>query len=313
MRSHPALPWACLVLASLFWAGNWVVSRGIRETMPPLALTFWRWVPVVIVLAPIALPALRGRWRDVARGWPVLLVLAGSGIPLFTAFVYIGLQTTEAVNAVILNSSLPVFTLLCSWAIDRERASLRQIVGLLVSLAGILVIVCRGDPAQLLGLGFHRGDFWILAAMPFWGIYTVMLKRRPKGLDGLPLLWVIGVIGLVLMLPFHAAETLLDRPPRLTWGSAATVLYLGIFASVIAYWCWNEGVAAVGANRAGFTIHLLPAFGTVLAILFLGEVFRAFHAAGIAMILAGVFIATTAQSASSGGRTARNIASSSRS
>jgi drug/metabolite transporter (DMT)-like permease len=313
MRQHRALPWALLVAASLIWSGNWVVSRGIRETMPPLALTFWRWLPVVVLLAPIALPALRGRWHVLVQHWRILLLLAATGVPAFTACVYLGLQTTEAVNAVILNSSLPLFTLLCSWVIEREAATGRQLAGLAVSLAGILVIVCRGDPGQLLHLEFHRGDAWILLAMPFWGIYSVLLKRRPKGLDGLTLLWVLAVIGLVIALPFYAAETILDRAPRLTWGSAATVLYLGIFASILAYSCWNEGVARVGANRAGFTIHLLPAFGTVLAIIFLGEVFRPFHAVGIATILVGVFIATTSQPASSGGRTARNIASSNRS
>jgi drug/metabolite transporter (DMT)-like permease len=313
MRSHRALPWACLVLASLFWAGNWVASRGIRETMPPFALAFWRWVPVVIVLTPLAVPALRGRWRELVQHWRILVLLAASGISLFTVFVYIGLQTTEAVNAVILNSSLPVFTLLCSWMIERETATPQQIAGLLVSLAGILVIVCRGSPAMLLDLEFHRGDAWILLAMPCFGIYSVLLRRRPKGLGGLPLLWLLGLLSVLLILPLHVAEAFLDRPPQLTWGSAATVIYLGIFASIVAYWCWNEGVAAVGPNRAGFTIHLLPAFGTVLAILFLGEVFRPFHAVGIATILAGVVVATSAQSTSSGGRTARNIASSNRS
>lgn len=313
MRHHRALPWALLVAASLLWAGNWVASRGIRETMPPIALTFWRWVPVVLVLAPLALSSLRGRWSLVRDNWRILLILGATGIPLFTAFVYIGLQTTEAVNAVILNSSMPLFTLLCSWVIEREAATRSQLVGLVISLAGILVIVCRGDPGQILQLEFHRGDAWILFAMPFWGIYSVLLKRRPQELDGLVLLWVLAIVGLLLMLPFYVAETLLDRAPRLTWGSAATVLYLGIFASVIGYWCWNEGVARVGANRAGFTIHLLPAFGTVLAIVFLGETFRPFHAVGIATIVAGVLVATTAQSASSGGRTARNITSSRRS
>jgi drug/metabolite transporter (DMT)-like permease len=313
MRHHRALPWALLTASALLWAGNWVASRGIRETMPPLALTFWRWLPVALLLAPIAIPALRGRWGMLRQHWRIILLLGAAGVPLFTSFVYIGLQTTEAVNAVILNSSVPIFTLLCSWVIDREAATGRQIAGLAISLAGIMVIVSRGDPVQLLHLQFHRGDAWILLAMPFWGIYSVLLKRRPKGLDGLPLLWVLSIVGLVLLLPFYAAETVFDRAPRLTWGSAGTVLYLGIFASVIAYSCWNEGVVRVGANRAGFMIHLLPVFGTVLAIVFLGETFHFFHAVGIATILVGVFVATAAQSASSGGRTARNMISSKRS
>jgi drug/metabolite transporter (DMT)-like permease len=313
MRRRGLLPWALLVLCSLIWAGNWVVTRGIRETMPPIALTFWRWFPVVVVLTPLALPALRGQGRHLLRHWKILLVLGACSVPLFTGFVYLGLQTTEAVNAVLLNSSMPLFTLLGSWIVDRERATWRQVLGMLVSLGGIVVIVCRGDPAQLLAMRLYVGDAWILLAMPFWGVYSVLLKRRPPGLDGLPLLWVLGLVGTALTLPFYLGETALDRAPRLTWGSAAAVAYLALFASLLAYWAWNEGVQAVGANNAGFTIHLLPAFGTVLAILFLDERFHAFHAVGIATILAGVFVATGGQPASSGGRTARNIPSSSRS
>jgi drug/metabolite transporter (DMT)-like permease len=152
MRASRALPWALLVAASLCWAGNWVVSRGIRETMPPLALSFFRWLVVVVLLAPIALPALRGTWARLEPHWPILLLLSALGVPAFTICVYVGLQTTEAVNAVLLNASVPVITILCSWLIDRQGATWRQIVGMILSFAGILVIVSRGEPTHLLHL-----------------------------------------------------------------------------------------------------------------------------------------------------------------
>jgi drug/metabolite transporter (DMT)-like permease len=176
--------------------------------------------------------------------------------------------------------------------IDRERASRRQIAGMLVSLAGILIILSRGRPGALLELELHAGDGWILLAMPVWGLYSVLLRRRPQELGGLPFLFVIAVAG-VLMLAPAAATVALQAPLELpTAAEALGVLYIGLFASVVAFICWNRGVAAVGANAAGFTIHLVPAFGTVLAILFLGETFAGFHAAGIATILAGVLLAT---------------------
>jgi drug/metabolite transporter (DMT)-like permease len=163
---------------------------------------------------------------------------------------------------------------------------------MLISLAGILVILSRGELSSLARLEFHSGDALILLAMPVWGVYSVLLKRRPPELDGIAFLFLISVIGVLLLIPAFAVEAWF-APPR--WPGAegiAALLYVGLAASVGAFICWNRGVAVVGANAAGFTIHLLPAFGTLLAIVFLGESFRPFHAAGIATILAGVLVAT---------------------
>ena len=281
-----------LAAASLFWSGNWIAGRALRDAFDPITLNFLRWTVATLVLAPFALPGLRGKWGMVRRHAGILLALAFTGVALFQCLVYLGLRSTPAVNAVLLNSSFPMFMLLCSWAMERERASPRQITGMLVSLGGILMIVCRGDPAALLQLQLNAGDAWILLAMPVWGVYSVLLKRRPPQLGALELLFVISVVGIALLAPF-AALLAMGAPLRLPTGPEALgVLYMAIFASVLAYVCWNRGVAVVGANAAGFTVHLLPAFGTVLAILFLGESFAGFHAAGIATILAGVLLAT---------------------
>jgi len=170
---------------------------------------------------------------------------------------------------------------------------------MLISLAGILVILSRGDPASLARLELHPGDALILLAMPVWGVYSVLLKRRPPELDGVAFLFVISVAGVALLLPAFAIEALVAPPHWPGAGGVAAALYVGLAASVGAFICWNRGVAIVGANAAGFTIHLLPAFGTLLAILFLGESFRPFHALGIATILAGVLVATRAAPARS--------------
>lgn len=283
-----------LALATLFWAGNWVLGRALRDVFEPVALNFWRWLIAVLVLAPFALPRLRGHLATVRRSAGLLFALSFLGVALFQWLVYAGLKTTTAVNAVLLNSSMPAFMLLCSWAIDRERCTRLQVAGMLISLAGILVILARGDPASLARLSFHSGDALILLAMPVWGVYSVLLKRRPPELDGIAFLFVISLAGVVLLVPAFALEAYY-APPR--WPGAAGVaaaLYVGLAASVGAFICWNRGVAIVGANAAGFTVHLLPAFGTLLAITFLGESFHPFHAGGIATILVGVVVATRA-------------------
>ena len=291
MHASRLQAFALLALANLLWSGNWIAGRALRDTFAPVELNFWRWAIASLVLAPFALAGLRGKGALLRRHAGMLLLLALTGVAIFQSLVYLGLRSTTAVNAVLLNASMPMFMLLCSWAIERERASARQVTGMLVSLAGILVILSRGEPASLLQLELHGGDVWILLAMPVWGIYSVLLKRRPAELDGLAFLFVISVAGTLMLAP---AAALASRD-LLRWpGEAAAlgVLYMGIGASVLAFLFWNRGVATIGANAAGFTVHLLPAFGTVLAILFLGEAFAGFHAAGIAIILAGVLLAT---------------------
>jgi len=283
-----------LALANLFWGGNWVIGRALRDAIEPVTLNFWRWLIAALILAPFALPGMAAHRGAIRRSAGLLVLLALTGVGLFQTLVYVGLRTTTTVNAVLLNASAPLFMLLCSWAIERERATRRQIAGILISLAGILVILSRGEPDSLLRLEFHAGDAWILLAMPMWGIYSVLLKRRPPELGGIVFLFVISVVGVVLVAPVFALEALHSPPRWPTTGEATAVLYVGAFASVGAFICWNRGVAIVGANAAGFTLHLLPAFGTVLAMVFLGEAFHAFHAAGVTTILAGVIVATRA-------------------
>ena len=278
-----------LVLANLLWSGNWIAGRALRDAFDPITLNFSRWVIAALVLAPFALPALRGKGPLLRQHLGILLLLSLTGIAVFHALVYLGLRSTTAVNAVLINSSMPLFFLLCSWMIDRERASWRQIAGMLVSLAGIFVILSRGRPGALLELELHAGDAWILLAMPVWGLYSVLLKRRPAELGALAFLFVISLAGVLMLAPLVAFQASM-KPP--TAAGALGVLYMGLFASVVAFICWNRGVAVVGANAAGFTIHLVPAFGTLLAIVFLDESFALFHAAGIATILAGVLLAT---------------------
>jgi drug/metabolite transporter (DMT)-like permease len=281
-----------LALGMLCWAGNWIVGRAVRDAFDPITLNFWRWVVAAAALAPFALPQLAGKREAIRRHAGLLAVLALAGVALFQALIYHGLRSTTAVNGVLLNSSAPLFILLCAWVLDRRRATLRQVAGMLISFAGIVVILTRGDLARLAELELQSGDAWILLAMPVWGVYSVLLKRLPAELAGTALLFVLSAIGVAMLAPFAALEAL-RSPPR--WPSAeeaAAVLYVGLAASVIGFICWNRGVAVVGANAAGFMLHLLPAFATVLAILLLGEAFRGFHAAGIATIVAGVVLAT---------------------
>jgi drug/metabolite transporter (DMT)-like permease len=269
-----------------------VLGRAFRESFDPISLNFWRWTVALAVLLPFGLRAIAGKGAVIRQHWPILALLALLSVPLFQTMVYQGLRTTTTINAVLMNSSAPAFTIAWAWLIDRERATARQIAGMLISLAGIVIIMTGGEPARLIELELHSGDAWIIASIAAWALYSVLLKRRPVALGGVAFLFVITLMGVAMLAPFFIAHTVIVPPRAPSLEAVLAVLYVGIAASVVAFIFWNRGVAIVGANAAGFTLHLLPAFGALLAIIFLGEAFRAFHAVGIVTILAGVLLAT---------------------
>jgi drug/metabolite transporter (DMT)-like permease len=287
-----ALAFLLLALANLFWAGNWVLGRALRDVFDPVTLNFYRWAIAVVVLAPFALPGLAAK-RDIIRKHAgILALLAFISVSVFQSLVYLGLQSTTAVNAVLINCSGPLFILLFAWLLDGERATPRQLAGFVISVAGILVILSRGDFGALRQLEFHAGDAWIVLAIAIWGIYSVLLKRRPAELGGVHFLFVISAAGTLFLAPAFAFQALRAPLHSPTMVEAIAVLYVALAASVGAFLFWNRGVAIVGANAAGFSLYLLPTFGTLLAIAFLGETFGAFHAVGIVTIVAGIVLAT---------------------
>jgi drug/metabolite transporter (DMT)-like permease len=290
-----AAAFAFLALANLFWAGNWVLGRALRDAVDPISLNFYRWVISIVVLAPFALPGLAAKREVIRRHAGILAFLALIGVSIFQSLVYLGLKSTTTVNAVLINCAAPLFILLSAWVLEGERATLRQLLGILVSVTGIMVILSRGDMALLRQLEFHAGDAWIVLAVAIWGVYSVLLKRRPADLGGLHFLFVLSLLGVLFLAPVFAWQVL-QSPPRMpTLNEGIAILYVGLAASVGAFLLWNRGIAAVGANAAGFSLYLLPVFGTLLAIAFLGETFGAFHAAGIMTIVAGILLATRAR------------------
>lgn len=284
-------PYLFLALAALFWSGNFVVGRAVHGRIPPVALAFWRWLAALAVLAAIAHRPLRAQWRTIARAWPVVIPLGILGVGNFNTLVYVGLQDTTATNALLLQSACPAFIVAISFAFGLGRPHVRQVLGIAVSLAGVIVILSRGHPATLSALAFARGDLYVLAAVLSWALYTLLLARRPAGVDPLALLTALVAVGVLWIAPFYAAEAARGARAAADAVTLASVAYVALFASVGAYVLWNEGVAQVGASRAGVFLHLMPAFGSLLAVGFLGESFRLHHLAGIALILAGIYLA----------------------
>jgi drug/metabolite transporter (DMT)-like permease len=286
-------PYLLLALTAFFWSLNWVTGRGIAGHVSPLMLAYLRWVVALAVMIPWAWRELREHRALIRRHWRSIAWLGFWGMGLQNAFTYEGLQYTTATNGVILNSSVPVMIVVLAWLLYRETITRLQAVGVAISLAGIVAIITRGDPSALARLSLNKGDLIVLTGMAFWAAYTVFLRAKPPGLPPFALLACLGVVGFVLLTPLAAAEMLfLGGRVELTPATLAAILYVGTFPSFVAYVFWNRGVAEVGPQVAGIFMHLMPAFGVVLAWLFLGERLYLFHWAGIALILAGIVLAT---------------------
>ncbi len=292
-RTEPV--WLYMLLPPLFWAGNSVLARLVvgDGSVPPVGLAFWRWVVGVLVLLPLAWPHLRADLPAMrASAWDMLL-LSALGIAGFNTFLYLGLQTTTALNGVMIQSCIPVMVAALGVALFRDRVRPWQWVGIAISLAGAATLVSRGELRTFIDLAFNTGDLYVLAAAVVYAGYTVLLRRRPA-IHPLSFVLATFVLGAIMLLPFYLLETLQGRPMPWSWQAGASVGYAAVCASVLAYLCFNRAVALAGPSLAGLCIHLIPVFGSLLAIGLLGEEAHGYHAIGIALIAAGILLATRA-------------------
>lgn len=284
-------PYLLLTLANLFWAGNWIVGRGIRGDIPPLALSFWRWIIALVFILPLAWPHLRRDWPRLAPNWRWLALFGFLGTATYNALAYVGLQYTTATNGLLLNSFIPVAIVALGWVFLGKRLRPIEALGVFTSLAGVMTIVARGDPAVLAGLQLNVGDIWILISVFAWAIYTLMLPHRPD-VHPFSFLAAIAIFGCVELLPAYLWELADGRHISFSWSSLGAALYTGIFPAFLGFVFWNKGVAEVGPARAGLFIHLMPAFGILLSIAILGEKPEPYHALGIVLIFGGIWLNT---------------------
>jgi len=287
LRFPPAL---LLMLATLFWSGNILVGRSVGGTISPVSTAFWRFFPALIILAPFMFTDF-WRYRSLVRkNIGFLILLSVAGIAGFQTLSYLALSHTTAVNASLFLSLTPVFVAIISFALGDEKPGLMQGAGISVSLLGVMVLISRGNYSVFANLEFNNGDVLMMAAVPLWALYSVLLKRRPKEMPAGVLLFVTIFIAVLSLMPFYLWDAVYGGGVALTLGNVMTFAYLSLFASVLAYLFWNSGVRQIGAVRSGPFMHLVPVFATVLAILLLGEKLYLFHYIGIPLIALGIWL-----------------------
>lgn len=284
-------PYLLLSLTALFWSSNIVLGRYVAGHIPPVALACIRWTVATLIILPFAWRQLKADRRIILRNLPVLLLLGAAGIASYNAMSYYGLQFTQALNGLLVQSVSPLLIAVWSLVLFRDRLSTGQTFGILISLAGVMVIISRGDPDVLLHLKPNVGDMWILVALIIYSFYAAILRIRPP-LGALSFLAVIMGLGAMQLAPFAIWEAQSGFTLKLNLETGLVLLYVSLFPALIAYLFFNRGVELVGANRAAPFFHLMPVFGSALAILFLGESFEWFHGLGYALVIAGIVTAT---------------------
>lgn len=295
-RAHAkpsAAAYAALAVTSLLWSGNTITGRALYEALPPAAFAFWRWVLILALLAPFVAGELVRQWPVIRRSWRILAALGLMSTALYHALIFWSLHYTAAINAQLLNSTIPLWVLLMAWLALGARPTRREWAGLAVSGVGVAAILARGEWQRLAALEFNAGDLLMLAAMIVWSVYTLCLPRRPLVLSAFAYTFVAGAFGLAGILPIYAWELAAGRGSfALTGEVIVGILYTAVLASIVATAMFNFGVDGAGAARASFFTHLVPVYGAVLGVVILGEPVGWYHFAGFALILAGIAIAT---------------------
>ncbi len=281
-----------LIFSTLFWSGNFVISRGMHAAIPPLALSFWRWAIALLLLSFFGTGHLIRQRKIVLRNARYVVIQGVLGVAGFNTFIYLAMQSTTAINAVLVNSCIPVLIAVASWILYREMMTPRQFLGVLVSLCGVVLIILQGNVSSLRGVNFNHGDLLVLVAAAVWALYSANLKRYPHDMHPFTYLMGIMIVGVVCLVPFYLVEYWGGRGFAVNSETLATILYVALFASVLAFIFWNRAVRTVGANKAGPFIHLMPLFSTVLAVAFLDEQLKVYHFQGAVLIFSGILLTT---------------------
>ena len=282
-----------LILATLFWSGNFIVGKAASIfEIPPFTLNFYRWTFAWLILAPFTLKEIILKKNYIMKNFKLILILGITSITIFNSIVYYSLNFTQVISGVLMISTIPVMIIFFSWIFKIENTNIYQIVGVFLSLSGVAVIVTKADLDILINLNFNKGDLWMVIAMFSWAMYSALLRKKNFELSQLSLLEVIISAGLILLLPAYLIEISLGKSLDVNLPFLLTLTYVVLFPGLASFICWIKGIALIGSNRSGIFLHLMPIFSTILAMLIFKEKFMNFHLFGAVFIISGIFLAS---------------------
>jgi drug/metabolite transporter (DMT)-like permease len=278
------------LLATLLWSVNMVIASGIKGHIPPVGLAFWRWTIACIVLAPFALKSAIENWTIIKKNIRYLMLTAVLGITIFNTLIYFAGKTTSAVNLSLIAISIPLFIVVLSRIIFKEIVSNLKIVGIATIITGVLVLITKGSLQALLHINFTIGDLLMLVACFFFAYYTILVRQKPKELTPKVFLFSVFVLGVIFLFPFYLWEHLFYKKVIFDTTTILTTGYVGIFASLVSYYLWNEAIRLIGTSKTALIYYLIPVFSGILAYIFLGQAIVITQIISMGIIITGLLI-----------------------
>ena len=280
-----------LVCASLFWAGNFMIGKyAFLTEIPPLSLVFYRWSLVWIILLPFTYKEIIKYKDTILNNIPILFFLGLTSVGLFNSFTYLSLIHTQVINASLFNTAIPAIIILLCFLFKIEKTNKFQILGLIISVVGILAIITKLKLDILLSLNFNKGDLIMIGGVITWGVYSTLLKKKQFTLPLLTLVHIICTFGLISVFPQFLYEFSNGQVINFDTNLVYTLIFLALFPSIGSYYCWAGAVSVIGANRAGISLSLIPLFSSIMAIVIYDEIFQFFHLIGAILIILGLFL-----------------------
>ena len=280
-----------LVCATLFWSGNFMVGKfAFLENIPPLSLVFYRWSLVWLILLPFTFKEILKHKDIILNNLPVLFFLGFTSVGLFNSFTYLSLIHTQVINSTLFNTAIPAVIILLCFLFKIEKTNKFQILGLIISVLGILSIITKLDIEIILSLNFNKGDIIMIGGVITWGIYSTLLKKKKFTLPLLTLVHIVCTFGLICVFPQFLYEFSQGQIIEFNTNLFYILFFLALFPSIGSYYCWAGAVAIIGANRAGIFLSLIPLFSTIMAISFFNERFQFFHLIGALLIILGLYL-----------------------
>jgi drug/metabolite transporter (DMT)-like permease len=283
------IPYFIATVAPLCWAGDIVLGRAFSGTIPPFTLVFWRWAIALLIMLPLTYKTVTKDWEEIKRSWGYLSVMSLLGISGFITLLYVGLHTTTSINSALIQTTLPAIVVLLGYFLKGEKTTSIQFTGLAMCLFGAWYVVFQGNWHSAVAMELARGDLLILIATVMYGLYCTLLPKSPN-INPFSFLVCITALGVVTLLPFYVWELIRVGAVTITPKVLCGVAYVAVFPSIVAYLCWNKGVALIGPSKTGIFINLVPVFTAVLAIPFLKEPLKLYHLIGMAFIFSGMIL-----------------------